>query len=194
MDILKISQDNQNKAFQIIDELKIFEIWKSIGAKANQVGSLKTGLLMKNRDIDFHIYSDNFKLEDSFKAITKLAQNQKIKSIDYKNLLDADDNCIEWHLWYEGEDKNLWQIDMIHIIKDSKYAGYFEKVADRILAVLTPETKLAILTIKNDTPDDIKIPGIRIYKAVIQDGVRSYQEFVEWQKKQPEEYIIEWMP
>lgn len=194
MDIIQTAQKNQNKAFKIIEELKIFETWESIGAKVNQVGSLKTGLLMKNCDIDFHIYSDDFNLEDSFAVITKFAQNPKIKHIDYKNLLDTEEECLEWHMWYEVDNKELWQIDMIHILKDSKYAGYFEKVADRILAVLTPETKLAILTIKNDTPDGIKIPGIKVYKAVIKGGVRTYQEFVEWQKNQPEEYIVEWMP
>lgn len=194
MDILQTAQENQNKAIKIIEELKIFEIWGSIGAVVNQVGSLKTGLLMKNRDIDFHIYSDDFNIESSFEAITKFAQNQKIKHIDYKNLLDTEEECLEWHMWYEDDNKDLWQIDMIHILKNSKYAEYFEKVADRIIEVLTPETKLAILTVKNDTPNNIKIPGILIYKAVIKDGVRTYQEFTEWQKKQPEEYIIEWMP
>ena len=73
MNILEIAKLNQEKAKKVVEELKIQEAWASIGAKANLVGSLKTGLLMKNRDIDFHVYSDDFKIEDSFSAIAKMS-------------------------------------------------------------------------------------------------------------------------
>jgi len=194
MDILELAKRNQSKALQVVEELKIQEAWASIGATANLVGSLKTGLLMKNRDIDFHVYSDDFKVEESFSAITKMAQNPRVKHIDYKNLLDTDEKCLEWHLWYEDSDKNLWQIDMIHILKGSFYDGYFENVAEKISEVLTPELKLAILTIKNDTPENIKIPGIQVYQAVIQGGVRNYEEFELWNKENPMTEINMWHP
>lgn len=55
--ILDIALENQKRAYEVIDELRIVDIWRSIGADAHLVGSLKTGLLMKHKDIDFHIYS-----------------------------------------------------------------------------------------------------------------------------------------
>jgi len=192
--ILEKSEKNQIRAREIIEKTKIIEIWKSVGAVPNLVGSLRTGLLMKNRDVDFHIYSDDFKLSDSFKAISVLAENPRIKHIEYKNLLDTDELCLEWHAWYLGAENDLWQIDMIHILKESIYAGRFEFVADRINAVLTPETKYAILSIKNETPSDQKIMGIEIYKAVIQDGIRNYSDFIQWREKQTHTGIIDWIP
>ncbi len=49
-------------------------------------------------------------------------------------------------------------------------------MADRIGAVLTDETRRAILQIKYDTPDEVKIMGIEYYQAVLRDGVRTYAE------------------
>ncbi|MCC8173302.1 MAG: phosphoglycerate mutase family protein, partial [Odoribacter sp.] len=57
MNIEEISQQNQALAWQIIEDTNIIKIWESIGAKVNLVGSLKSGLMMKNKDIDLHIYT-----------------------------------------------------------------------------------------------------------------------------------------
>ena len=51
---------------------------------------------------------------------------------------------------------------MIHIVKGSRYDGYFEKMAERITAVLTDETRQAILKLKYETPDTVKIMGVEI--------------------------------
>lgn len=74
---------------------------------------------------------------------------------------------------------------MIHIVRGSRYDGYFERVADRIAAALTPVTRRAILQLKYDTPDDVKIAGIEYYVAVLRDGVRTYDAFAEWRRTHP---------
>lgn len=169
-------------------------IWEDVGATINLIGSLKTGLLVKHRDIDFHIYTENLNVADSFSAMTKLAQHLRIKRIEYGNLIDTVEKYIEWHAWYEDNWKNLWQLDMIHIEKGSTYDGYFEKVAERISILLTKETRQAILRLKSETPDTDKFMGLLYYRAVIQDGVRTYAEFTEWVKSNSPEGVIEWMP
>ncbi|MFL1682194.1 hypothetical protein [Coprobacter secundus] len=194
-DIKVMAEENQRKAFEIINDiLQIVSCWESISAVPRLVGSLSTGLLMKHRDIDFHIYSFPVDIKKSFKAIAKIAEHPRIIHIEYTNLLDTDEACIEWHALYEDKDKVHWQIDMIHIEKGSKYDGYFENVARRINEVLTPEMRMAILSLKYFTPDDVSIMGIEYYKAVIKDGVRTYPEFLEWRKKYPVTGIEEWCP
>ena len=74
------------------------------------------------------------------------------------------------------------------------YDGYFEKVAKRIAAVLTDETRRAILQLKFETPVTEKVMGVEYYQAVIRDGVRSYAEFEEWRKQYPVTDVVEWMP
>ena len=194
MDILELAKRNQQKAWEIIEDTRIVRIWEGIGAKVNLVGSLRTGLLMKHRDIDFHIYTSPLDLSASFRAMAELAENTSVKKIEYTNLLHTAEACIEWHAWYQDMVGELWQIDMIHIREGSRYDGYFERVAERISAVMTDEMKLAILTLKNETPDMEKIMGVEYYQAVIRDGVRSYPEFEEWRRFHPVTGVVEWIP
>ena len=194
MNILELAKRNQQKAWEIIEDTRIVRIWEGIGAKVNLVGSLRTRLLMKHRDIDFHIYTSPWDLSASFRAMAELAENTSVKKIEYTNLLHTAEACIEWHAWYKNMEGELWQMDMIHIQEGSRYDGYFERVAERISAVLTDEMRLAILKLKYETPDTEKIMGVEYYQAVIQDGVRSYPEFEEWRRLHPAVGVVEWMP
>ena len=191
---LKIAQKNQKKAFEIIKKLKIYAAWEKSGATVNLIGSLQTGLLMKHLDIDFHIYTPELKLSDSFCAIEKIAENDGVEKIEYANLLSAPDACLEWHVFYKDEDQNIWQIDMIHIVKGSRYDGFFENIAGRINQNATPEQKETILRLKYETPDDEKIAGIEYCRAVMQGSVRTYSEFIKWRRENPVGGILEWQP
>jgi len=195
-DILGIAERNQQRAWEIIKETGVINIWESIGAEINLVGSLRTGLLMKHRDIDFHIYSAPLDIQNSFGAIARLAIHPSITKIEYRNYIDTEEKCIEWHAWYLDRDNELWQLDMIHILKGSFYDGYFEKMAERILAVMTPEINRTILTLKYKTPDTEKIMGVEYYRAVIEGGVSDYNGFMEWRRKNPnpQKGIIHWIP
>jgi multisubunit Na+/H+ antiporter MnhE subunit len=70
-DILEIAAANQQRAREVIRDTDLEAIWRSVGAEANLVGSLRTGLLMKHRDIDFHIYSSPLRVADSFAAMLR---------------------------------------------------------------------------------------------------------------------------
>ena len=183
--LLELAKRNQERAWEVIRQTDIINIWKSVGAEINLVGSLNMGLLMKHKDIDFHIYTSPFRISDSFQAMARL---------EYGNSLDTEEQCVEWHAWFQDPDNELWQIDMIHIVKGSRYDGYFEKMAERITAVLTDETRQAILKLKYETPDTVKIMGVEYYQAVIQDGVRTYAELEDWKKQHPVTGVIEWIP
>ncbi|MEI0798478.1 phosphoglycerate mutase family protein [Brachyspira intermedia] len=192
--IIEIANNNQKKAFNIIEELDIENAFKNIGARINLVGSLKMGLLMKNKDIDFHVYTPELNIEKSFLAVSKISSNIKIEKVTYNNLIDTDEHCIEWHLFYKENDKDyneIWQIDIIHILEGSYYDGYFEKVADEIINMLTEEKRNIILQLKYKTPDNTKIMGIEYYKAVLKYNVTNFEDFIKWRDKQLFNGIIE---
>lgn len=192
--LIEIAQTNQQRAHEIIQELNLIPLWASINVEAHLVGSLRMGLLMKHLDIDLHLYSDPVSLADDFRIIARLAQNHRIKQIEYANLLDTEEACLEWHLHYEDPLNQMWQIDMIHILKGSRYDGYFEQMADRIVAALTDATRHTILQLKYETPESEKIMGIEYYQAVLRDGVKNYVEFETWRRQHPITGIITWMP
>lgn len=194
-EIAALAAHNSEKALRIVRELDLEGIWKAIGVEMRQVGSLAMGLLMKHRDIDFHLYSAVVDPAEDFRAMARLAAHPAVKRIEYGNLLDTEERCLEWHAWYEEPEAGaLWQIDMIHIERGSRYDGYFERMAGRIAAALTDRTRETILRLKWETPDTEKICGIEYYQAVLRDGVRTWEEFVRWRASHPLTGISEWMP
>ena len=192
-DIEFIAQNNFEKALQVIEKSNVRQVWESIGAEVHQVGSMAMGLLMKHRDIDFHIYTGKLNVSESFKVIEKLCANPAVTRMEYRNLADTAEACLEFHIWFMLENEE-WQIDMIQILKGSQFDGFFENVAARIKAVLTPETRRTILELKYLTPDDEHIMGIEYYQAVIADNVKTYPEFIQWRSEHPVTGIVTWCP
>ena len=144
--------------------------------------------------VDYHIYSSPLHIEDSFTAVARIAAHCGVEHLSYLNLLHTEEACIEWHLAFRDECGEMWQIDMIHIVRGSRYDGYFERQAARIAAALTPESREVILRLKYETPPDSKIAGIEYYRAVIAGGVCDYEAFEEWRRQHPVTGIVEWMP
>lgn len=193
-DLIAESERMIERARAVAADAGVVEAWESVGARVELVGSLRTGLMMRNRDIDFHIYTEPLTTDASFAAMAALARNPRIKRVEYANLLDTDEDCLEWHARYEDPHGDAWQIDMIHIRAGSAYAGYFETVAERIRAALTPETRLAVLRIKDAMPPERKVTSAAVYQAVLRDGVRDWPGFVRWLEEHPVDGIIDWMP
>ena len=194
-EILTLAAANQRRAGEILDELRLRELWQEAGARAEVVGSLRSGLLCRHLDIDLHVYTPApLRVEESFAVMARIARNPRIRRIEYANLLDAEDCCLEWHAQYEDRDGRVWQIDMSHMEEGSPWAGYFERVADRIAAVLTAETREAILRLKYETPEGEKIPGIVYCRAVLEGGVRDAAAFENWLENHPAEGIMKWIP
>lgn len=189
-EILRLAARNTERAREIVDRLRLVERWQAAGAEVRPVGSLRMGLLMKHLDIDLHLYTDRLDPAAGFAVMAELCIDPAVREVQFINGADTDEQCLEWHCRYESEGE-LWQIDMIQILRGSRYDGYFEAVADRIAASLTPETRAAILELKYRTPDGEKIPGIAVYKAVLQDGVRSLEELREWLSRHPLDGIVE---
>ena len=194
MDILTLAAENQQTAWQILKETGIVQTWEKAGATVNLVGSLKSGLLMKNRDIDMHIYTDKLSVAESFSVIQELAERLSLKEIHYKNLIDTEEECIEWHVLYEHTNRDIWKFDMIHIRKGSRYDGTVERVTDAITERLTPEIRKKILQLKQEIPEGIVIPGIEIYHAVFEGDVSSYEELEQWRKNHPLINSLDWLP
>ncbi|MDH8700723.1 hypothetical protein M2138_000054 [Dysgonomonadaceae bacterium PH5-43] len=194
MDIIKIAERNQQLARDILADTHIIQTWERIGATVNIVGSLKSGLLMKNLDIDMHIYTDKLDISESFSVMQELAEKLSLKEIQYINGINTEEECIEWHTLYEDKNHNVWKFDIIHIRKGSKYDGTVEQATDAITKKLTPEIKQTILQIKYDVPSGVFIPGIEIYHAVFTGKVKTYEELELWRKTNPLTNSLAWLP
>lgn len=222
----------REEAEKIVLASRVFESWESVGGEVRPVGSFAMGLLMKHRDLDFHIYTSELQCADGLAALERMARGGGgivLKGMEFQDLSRTEECCLEWHVRVCAEKEKSaaageresgkktaalpsglsalpdepaqrnpmteeWQIDMIQILRGSRYDGYFERVAERIRAVLTPETRLAILSLKDRAPAEARVPGIAFYRAVIGDGVRTWPEFEHWLRQHPLSGILEWMP
>lgn len=186
------AQKNETHAHAVIRKSGIIPAWKNIGAEINLVGSLKIGTLGKHPDIDFHTYTLELDIRQSFAVMAQIAQNPQARHIEFVNLADTEECCFEWHIWFDDNNGTLWQIDIIQIKRGTKYDGYFEKQAEEIKAAMSEEMRQTIIRLKFETPDNFKIAGIEYYKAVIQDGITNFDDFMKWRKSHNFEGIIKW--
>jgi predicted nucleotidyltransferase len=193
MDILKYSQQIQKTAQEILDNSKLIQLWEEIGAEVYLIGSAKTGLLI-HKDIDIHVYTERVSIQDSFSVMARLAERLNLTDIIYKNGLETEEECIEWHALFKDKNQDTWKIDIIHIRKGSKFDGVVERVTDTIAHKLTPELRKTILQIKYDMPKNALISGIEVYHAVFTGSVKTYEELLKWRETNPLIDSLSWMP
>ena len=87
MDYLQYSEAAACRARAVLDESRLFELWRESGAEPHLVGSLRMGLMMKHRDIDLHIYSERLDTASSFAVVARLAEHPSVGKITCLNLL-----------------------------------------------------------------------------------------------------------
>ena len=183
--LLFASWDLRRRAAEVLRESRVLEAWESIGAKVRGVGSFRTGLMMKHRDIDLHVYTDALDVSRTLKALSPLIASGRTIGLDYVNGAETDEHCLEWHLRQRDVEGNEWKFDMIQILAGTKYDGVMEDVAESVIDAATPECRRRILALKNACPDDLNICGIEFCKAVIDGRVTTWQEFVKWRESGP---------
>ncbi|MBD5231553.1 MAG: phosphoglycerate mutase family protein [Bacteroidales bacterium] len=192
-DVLNLASANQEKAHQVLASSDIANIWEQNGCRVSLIGSLRMGLLASHRDIDLHVYSAGITEESSFAIVAQIAKLPEVTEIKCINGLHTEEHCIAWHIFYNYEGE-IWQFDVIHIEDATEYDGYFERMADRIIEVMTPTQKETILRLKFNTPPDKDYHGVEYYEAVIADSVDNMTDFEKWvieHRTKPSSY---WVP
>lgn len=202
-DVFEQAEKFRQRAKSVLDESGIAEVWKQAGCRVEIVGSMRMGLMARHRDIDLHVYSPEVTEECSFKVAAIIAANPRVKEIKCINGLATDEHCIAWHFTYDscapkenspdGSEK-LWQFDVIHIIEGSRYDGFFEQMADRIVNQATISQKETILRLKFDTPETEQFHGFEYYEAVIADGVTTLDALRQWVVTRRARPFYYWMP
>ncbi len=184
----------QEEAHRVLANSGIAQVWENAGCRVNLVGSLRMGLLATHRDIDLHVYSTGITEASTFAIAARMSALPEVMEITSINGLHTDEHCMAWHVKYKAEDNEIWKFDIIHIEADTEYDGYFERMADRIMTVMTAAQRHTILRLKFETPSDECIKGVEYYEAVISAGVTSLEELREWvsQHRQQEPYY--WIP
>ena len=181
--LLRASWELRMKAGEVLRKSGVLEAWESIGGSICSVGSFRSDLMAKHRDIDLHIYTDTLDVPQVLKALTPVLGSPQTRGLDYRNGADTDEACLEWHLLLEDDSGKEWKIDMIQILAGSRYDGVIEAETEEVIDALTPELRKRIIALKNGCPPDLDICGIEYCRAVIGGRVSSWPQFLEWRKR-----------
>ena len=184
---------NQEIARGVLVSSGIADVWERNGCRVNLVGSLRMGLLASHRDIDLHVYSKGITVEGSFAIAAQVARLPGVTEIRCINGLHTDEHCVAWHIFYRCDDE-VWQFDVIHIEEGTEYDGFFERMADRIVEVMTSGQKEIILRLKFEAPSGSDFHGVEFYEAVIADGISNMVEFEEWVTDHRKKPMYYWIP
>ena len=179
----------QNEAQTIIKELHLVSLLSSAGT-VRVHGSSVLGL-MTWRDIDLSVSSPGLSIERVYEVITPLLIHPRVKQVRYLNesgtfnptSLPHDERYFFMVLYDSGAETD-WKIDISFWLAESTRP---EPIHDMVEQKLTPETRLAILHIKDvwwkQSSYRREVSSIDIYDAVLQHGVRTLDEF--------DQYLIE---
>ncbi len=189
-----MAREARAQARRIVEELDIEGHWRRAGGVVQAVGSFRTGLLVRHRDIDFHVYTPELDVRCSFRVMAGLACSPHLHSLHFINGSRTAERCLEWHAVWRCPDEAPWQIDIIHMAMGSPFDGYFERFADRLCQRLDAETRDIILRLKYETPASEDIHGVEYYQAVLEGGVRTLAELRRWRTRHPLEGVNLWMP
>jgi len=177
--LVERQQALQNEAAAVLDDLGLLPLLHEIGRPV-QVGSLALGLMVA-RDIDLTILCPELDVTRIFEAIGPLAAHPRVRELRFRNdtghwNVDPDyPDGVYWGPRYRSEAGGEWTVDLWFIQEGSRQFDleHLESLPPR----LTPETRLAILQIKDECLGRPWYSSYGIYSAVLDHGVRTAQAF-----------------
>ena len=135
--------------------------------------------LMCWRDLDVYVLDPQHDLRRCFEVAYEVTLRLSAKKSRFTNNVGADPNGLYWGIKLGDERQGAWKLDLWFLDLDS-YQQH-SKYCDDLRARLTPETRAAILELKEaywrrreyrDT-----ITSDQIYHAVLDHNVRTVRDF-----------------
>ncbi len=172
----------QNEAQTVVKELDLVR-WLSQAGIAKVHGSSVLGL-MTWRDIDISVSSPHLKVEHAYEVMMPLLTHPRVKQVRYLNesgrfrLGELPDQRYFFMVMYDYGSETDWKIDISFWLGEDVHA---EPVYDMLEQKLTPETRLAILYIKDvwwrQPSYRQEVSSVDIYDAVLLHGIRTLDQF-----------------
>jgi hypothetical protein len=176
---LEQQQALQDEAAAVLADLELLPLLEQVGRPV-QVGSVALGLMVA-RDIDLTVLCPELDATAIFSVVAPLARHPRIRELRFRDdtgRWNVDPNYPDGLYWgprYRSEDGSDWNLDIWFIHEDSRQSD-LEHV-ESLPAKLTPETREAILVIKESCLGRPWYRSYAIYAAVLDHGVRTHQEY-----------------
>jgi hypothetical protein len=193
MSILERANHRRQQAEAILHDLGLIEKWKRFGRPV-LVGAVSFDLAVAP-DIDMEIYCPELRIEHGFQVLTECALNPRVTGAQFLNALSTPDKALYWQLRYRNCDDVEWKVDMWSAPEDYPLPRG-EDFVGPMRASLTDETRQAILALKEARADG-RLPtfiSIDLYRAVLDGGVRTVDQFQQWLQSNQAGVLTDWKP
>ena len=192
-DVSERAADKKRVAETILADLDLVPKWERFG-RAVLVGAFAYDLLVVP-DIDMEIYCPDLKIEHGFQVLSECALNHRVTKARFSNELAGRDKALYWQLRYKLEDGTEWKIDMWSAPEDYDLPRG-EHLVKPMRASLTSETRQAILKLKElrSLDSNLSCPSVDLYRAVLDDGVRTIDDLHIWLKTHQTGNLTDWVP
>ena len=192
-DLLERATQRRQIALHILKELSLLDRWSAFGRPV-LVGAVAYDLVV-SPDIDCEIYCPELRIEDGFRVLSACAQHPSVTQAYFSNHLSGPDKALYWRLHYRDTNDEIWKIDMWSAHEDYDLPRS-EHLVEPLRRVLTPATRAIILTLKERRQINpvLDCPSINLYRAVLEDGVRTEEELQQWIRAHPHSGLSLWRP
>jgi hypothetical protein len=181
-------------AISLLDQLDLPNQWQKFGTPY-LVGAVSYDLVVAS-DIDIEVYCpDDPKIEEGFEVLRNCSLHPCVKQASFVNHIADEDQGYYWQLRLQDNEGGEWKVDMWSVRQDYPLPTSRDFVQPMRNA-LNDETRAAILSIKEAMLNQPvhKCLSIYVYQSVMRDGVRSFDEFLDWRKDHSEEGLVDWKP
>jgi hypothetical protein len=183
-ELLELSTHLKQQADQIVENLNLLKIANKY-AECHQIGSSVMDLMV-DEDIDFICYVEQrVDIDKCFAFAKELVTTGSIEVLKIKNYLEKAP-YYQFKVYIEPYKYNNreWKIAFSFYPKTPERYDTDVNRIERTLQQLTPEIKLSILKLKIETrKNNLKVSGRKIYDAVFDHKISSYDQLTEYLKK-----------
>jgi hypothetical protein len=185
-DLSRQQTDLQAEARAVEADLRLDELLTPVG-QVNRVGSAALGLMVR-RDLDLTVVCTRLALEPVAAVGARLAAHPRVHTVTFRN------DSRQWKtnpnypdglylgVGYRSPANDDWTLDIWFVDEPERQPDLAHMRS--IPAKLTPEARATILRVKSAwaaRPEYGKtVRGVDIYTAVLEDGVRTLEEFDAW--------------
>lgn len=173
----------QEEAAAVLTELDLIACLSSVGS-VRQIGSSALGLMVW-RDIDLSVSGSSLTIERAMDAMRPLFAHSRVKQVRYTNETGGYNPTglavyerFYFKVFFDTQAGNEWKLDISFWMAEGPHP---EPIHEAIARDLTPETRLAILWIKEVWH---RLPSYRngvystdIYEAVLRHDIRTPAQF-----------------
>jgi hypothetical protein len=191
--LISRARTRQRIAEHILRELALVERWNRVG-DCRIVGSVAHHLVVAP-DIDLEVWCPEPRIEDGFDILQACAQHPNVTKARFWNALGPPHHGLYWQLRHVHDDEE-WKIDTWSIAHT--YSGPCgTHLVEPMRAALTDDTRQLILRLKEAVFRDasLEVPSIQIYRAVLDDGVQTFEELEGWLPANKLDGVVtDWLP